>query len=69
MRVWPSNANNGRGDMFFEFCPIRLNSWTFQPQKEYVLRYRMIVYDGNLKPDTAETLWKNFAQPPIPAGK
>ena len=68
MRVWPENVGPN-GTMFFEFCPIRLSSWTFQPQQEYVLRYQMIVYDGNLKPDTVETLWKKFAQPPIPAGK
>ncbi|MCE5185613.1 MAG: PmoA family protein [Planctomycetaceae bacterium] len=62
MRVWPLNTNKGRGDMFFEFCPIRLTSWTFEPQKEYVLRYRMIVYDGTVKPETAESLWKEFSQ-------
>jgi len=63
MRVWPLNGNGGRGDMFFEFCPIRLNPWTLEPQKEYVLRYRMIVYDGTLKPETAEALWNEFVQP------
>lgn len=62
MRVWPQDVNRKRGDMFFEFCPIRLTSWTFEPQKEYVLRYRMIVYDGTLTPETAETLWKKFAR-------
>jgi uncharacterized protein YceK len=63
MRVWPLDANGGRGDMFFEFCPIRLNAWTLEPQKQYVLRYRMIVYDGTLKPQTAEVLWNDFVQP------
>lgn len=63
MRVWPLDGNGGRGDMFFEFCPIRLNPWTLEPQKEYVLRYRMIVYDGTLKPQTAEALWNDFVQP------
>lgn len=62
MRVWPLDANSGCGDMFFEFCPIRLESWTFEPQNKYVLRYRMIVYDGTLKPQTAEDLWKQFAE-------
>ena len=68
MRVWP-DTTKGDGLFFFEFCPIRLNAWTLKPNNEYVLRYRMVVYDGNLKSDTAETLWKNFAQPPIPVGK
>ena len=64
MRVWPENANGGRGDMFFEFCPIRFNNWLIEPGKEYVLRYRMIVYDGKLNPETMETLWKNYVYPP-----
>lgn len=62
MRVWPADTNKGRGDIFFEFCPIRLNAWTFEPQKEYVLRYRMIVYDGTLQPQTAEALWQDFTK-------
>ena len=64
MRVWPADANGGRGDMFFEFCPIRLKGWLIEPGKEYVLRYRMIVYDGKLKPETMETLWENYVYPP-----
>jgi len=61
MRVWPPDANGGRGDMFFEFCPIRLEGWTLEPGKEYVLRYRLIVYDGTLSSQLAETLWKTYA--------
>jgi len=64
MRVWPENGGPN-GAMFFEFCPIRHNAWILKPNNEYVLRYRMIVYDGLLKPETAELLWKNFAQPPV----
>ncbi len=60
MRVWPESSVNGRGEVFFEFCPIRLNSWTLQPNKKYVLRYRMIVYDGKLKPEIMEKLWQNY---------
>ncbi len=64
MRVWPDNAAGGRGLMFFEFCPIRHNKWVLQPNRTYVLRYRMLVYDGRIGPDVAEILWKNFTQPP-----
>jgi hypothetical protein len=27
MRVWPEDAVEGRGDLFFEFCPIRHQKW------------------------------------------
>jgi hypothetical protein len=64
MRVWPADANNGRGDLFFEFCPIRLKPWTLVPGREYVLRYRMLVYDGETAPADCERAWRDFAFPP-----
>ncbi len=62
MRVWPENSVGGRGEMFFEFCPIRLKGWTLEPGKKYVLRYRLIVYDGKLKPETMEALWQEYVK-------
>ncbi len=64
MRVWPPNAN-GRGDVYFEFCPIRHKEWKLQPGNDYVLRYRMLVYDGKIEKQTAEKLWNDFAKPPV----
>ena len=64
MRVWPMDANGGRGDMFFEFCPIRHKSWNLLPGVNYVLNYRMLVYDEKITPQTAENLWRDFAFPP-----
>ena len=59
MRVWPSSMKG----MFFEFCPIRLNAWTLEPGHEYLLRYRLVVYDGTITCETAQGLWRNFANP------
>ncbi len=64
MRVWPLDANGGRGDMFFEFCPIRHKEWKIEPHRDYRLRYRMVVFDGELTPKEAEDYWQAFAQPP-----
>ncbi len=61
MRVWPLNANKGRGDMFFEFCPIRHKEWKIEPQQNYELNYRMLVFDGKITPEEAEKHWKAFA--------
>lgn len=61
MRVWPENANNGRGDMFFEFCPIRHQKWNLLPNKEYILKYRILVYDDTLTSEAAESIWQTFA--------
>jgi hypothetical protein len=65
MRVWPLNANKGRGDMFFEFCPIRHKEWKIEPQQTYELNYRMLVFDGKITPEEAEKHWEAFAFQPI----
>ncbi|MEO1011282.1 MAG: PmoA family protein [Bacteroidota bacterium] len=63
MRIWPVDANGGRGDMFFEFCPIRHTEWKIEPNMEYGLQYRMVVFDGELTAEEAEAYWQVFANP------
>jgi len=63
MRVWPLEQN-GRGDLYFEFCPIRHKSWEIKPGKTYRLQYRVLVYDGKIDSATANRLWNDFAFPP-----
>jgi hypothetical protein len=63
MRVWPENMN-GRGDLYFEFCPTRHESWKLEPWKNYTLKYRMIVFDGKISPQEAEAWWRGFATSP-----
>jgi hypothetical protein len=63
MRVWPIDGNGGRGDMFFEFCPIRHEEWQIEPHKEYELKYRMVVFEGELTKEEAEAYWQAFANP------
>ncbi len=62
MRMWPPESNNGKGNIFFEFCPIRHREWRLEPDTTYRLRYRMIVFDGKMEPERAEQYWKQFAQ-------
>ncbi|CAM4374420.1 PmoA family protein [Zobellia roscoffensis] len=62
MRIWPIDANGGRGDMFFEFCPIRHEEWKIEPNKDYELNYRMVVFDGTLNAEEAEAYWQSFAK-------
>ena len=64
MRVWPLDANGGRGDMYFEFVPIRHDDWKLDQRKEYTLKYRMIVFDGKMDAKTAEMYWNSFAYTP-----
>ena len=65
MRVWGPNYNDGRGDFFFEFCPIRHSSWKLEPGNLYTLKYRMMVFDGAFPDEEeAEKIWNDFAHPP-----
>lgn len=58
MRIWPE------GHVFFNFCPVQNKDWTLEPGNEYVLRYRLYVYEGSIGPEQAERLWRDFACPP-----
>mgnify|MGYP001547850572 CR=1 FL=1 len=47
------------------FTPIRDNKWELAPGKNYVLRYRLLVFDGELSSAEAERYWNDFANPPV----
>ncbi len=64
MRVWPIDGNGGRGDLFFEFCPIRHVEWKIESKKEYSLNYRMLIFDGEMTAEQAEMHWQAFGNPP-----
>ena len=57
MHVW--------GNMFFQFTPIRHQDWKIEQYKSYALKYRMIVFDGELDAITAEKYWSSFASMPV----
>lgn len=63
MRVWPEDSN-GRGDLYFEFCPIRHQDWKLDKGKDYSQKYRLVVFDGELTEAEAEQYWTAFAKPP-----
>jgi hypothetical protein len=64
MRVWPVDANAGRGDVYFEFCPIRHKEWKLENGQDYSQKYRLLVFDGTLSQSEAEQYWQAFAFPP-----
>ena len=61
MRMWPPDQYEGKSNVFFEFCPIRHEEWKLQGDKDYTLKYRMLVFDGILTAGLAETWWKDYA--------
>jgi hypothetical protein len=65
MRIWPLDANGGRGDMYFEFVPIRHEDWKLESKQNYTLKYRMVIFDGKMDAETAEMYWNSFASNPV----
>jgi hypothetical protein len=63
MRIWVENTN-GRGDMFANFAPTKDKDWTLEPGKTYVLKYRLVVFNGKFDKAKAESAWQYFANPP-----
>ena len=63
LRIWPENQYN-RGDMFANFCPTKDMDWLLNPRRDYVLRYRFLVYNGKLDKEKAEIAWQYYTYPP-----
>ena len=63
LRIWPENQNN-RGDMFANFCPTKNMNWLLKPRQNYALKYRLLVFNGKLDKEKAESAWFYFAYPP-----
>jgi len=66
MRMWPPDSQDGIGNVFFEFCPIRHREWKLEQGKDYYLQYRMVVFDGSMDPISADVLWNEFAGSAVP---
>jgi hypothetical protein len=62
LRIWPENQYR-RGDMFANFAPTKNKDWRMQPGKTYTLKYRLLVFDGEMTAEKAEAAWQSFAKP------
>jgi hypothetical protein len=63
LRIWPENSN-GRGDVYANFSPTKDKDWPLEKGKDYVLKYRFLVYNGKYDNAKAEAAWQNFAEIP-----
>ncbi|MDN5211708.1 PmoA family protein [Fulvivirgaceae bacterium BMA12] len=64
IRIWPVGMNKGKENVFFNFNPAQDRDWVLKPGKDYSLRYRMMVYDGEVDARTADVYWNDLAHPP-----
>lgn len=64
LRIWPVGENRGVANVFVNFNPAQEQDWELRPGNTYGLKYRLYVYDGRITPETAERLWRDYADPP-----
>ena len=64
VRIWPTGMNEGKENVYFNFNPTQDRDWKLEPGNHYTLKYRMMVYDGEIDKATAERYWYDFAHPP-----
>lgn len=63
LRIWPENQYD-RGDMFANFSPTKDKNWLLEPGKKYVLKYRLLVFNGRFTKEKADAAWQQYANPP-----
>jgi hypothetical protein len=64
LRIWPENIYE-RGDLFANFSPTKNKDWLLVPGKKHVLKYRLLVFNGQMSKQRAEQAWQAFAAPPV----
>lgn len=64
IRIWPSNANKGVGNVFINFSPTRDTDWLMETGKSYLLKYRIFITDGFISLEEAEKIWHDYSKPP-----
>ena len=62
LRIWPESTN-GRGDVYANFSPTKDKDWKLRKGQRYVLRYRLLVFNGKFNAEQAEAAWKAYATP------
>lgn len=63
LRIWPENIMEN-GDVYTNFSPTKDKDWPLLPGRDYVLKYRFLVFNGKMDMQKAEASWQYFARKP-----
>ncbi|HVI44296.1 MAG TPA: PmoA family protein [Chitinophaga sp.] len=63
LRVWPEDMEGG--ELMFNFTPTRMKAWRLNNSNVYTLKYRILVFAGDITVEEADALWADYAQPPV----
>lgn len=61
VRVWPENMEGG--ELMFNYSPTKMKSWQLTPGARYQLKYRVMVYSGDITAEEAEAAYNDYAYP------
>lgn len=61
LRVWPEDSNEGKANVFVNITPIRYEGRELKHGESYVLKYRMVIFDGRMDAERATGFWADFA--------
>lgn len=64
VRVWPEDNPEG-GEIMLNYSPTKLKPWLLTYGKEYMLKYRVMVYNNDITAREADALWNDWAHPPL----
>ncbi|NIG53721.1 PmoA family protein [Chitinophaga sp. Cy-1792] len=62
LRVWPENAEGG--ELMLNYSPTKIKEWRLINGNVYTLKYRIMVYSGELTVLAAEAAWVDYVHPP-----
>jgi hypothetical protein len=57
MRIHPDEP-------FFNFTPCQAGDFAIEPERPYISRYRLFIFDGASGAEEMERLWAEYAEPP-----
>jgi len=64
IRIWPEGSNNGTENVFFNYNPTMDRDFVLEAGKKYALKYRIVLFEGEMNAEQAEQYWNDFANPP-----
>ena len=64
LRVWPENMNVEGGELMFDYTPTRMRPWQLYAGSRYQLKYRVLVFSGDITAEEAEAAWQEYVHPP-----
>ncbi|MFB6454606.1 PmoA family protein [Chitinophaga sp. Hz27] len=64
LRVWPEGNAEG-GELMLNFSPTKNKAWQLLHGHAYTLKYRIMVYSGELTASEAEAAWVDYVYPPL----